>query len=108
MSLYVGLWHEPVTSVDMDARGGGSLALRGAPNPFSIATDIRMTNPERGEVSVRIFDLQGREVATLADGVHEAGDLSFRLDAGSLPAGMYVCRARCGDRVAVRSLLLAR
>jgi hypothetical protein len=43
-------------------------------------------------VSVRIYDLLGREIKTLAAGFTDPGDYSVKWDAFSFPAGIYFCR----------------
>jgi hypothetical protein len=68
-------------------------ALRAAyPNPFNPLTTIPYALAERSAISLRIFDLLGREVAVLAGGVQEAGEHQAHWDASGLPSGLYLCR----------------
>ncbi|WP_456425835.1 trypsin-like peptidase domain-containing protein [Rhodocaloribacter sp.] len=60
------------------------------PNPFNPTTMIAFTLPEAGEVTLRVFNALGREVATLAEGFREAGSHQVRFDATDLSAGIYV------------------
>ena len=60
------------------------------PNPFNPTTMIAFTLPEAGEVTLRVFNALGREVATLAEGFREAGAHQVRFDATDLSAGIYV------------------
>ncbi len=62
------------------------------PNPFNPTTVIRYALPERAEVTLKIFDLLGREVATLQQGVLGAGYFESNWDARGKASGMYVCR----------------
>jgi spore germination protein YaaH len=48
-------------------------------------------------VTLKIFDVLGREVATLANEMRSAGVHSIRWDASSLPSGVYFYRLRAGD-----------
>jgi hypothetical protein len=62
------------------------------PNPFNPVTTIPYTLAERSEVSLRMFDILGREVATLAAGVQDAGEYRVQWQAANLPSGLYFCR----------------
>lgn len=55
-----------------------------------------------------IYDLLGREVAVLADGVYPAGAHSVRFDAGSLPSGMYLYRLEAGGTILARTMLFLK
>ncbi len=61
-----------------------------SPNPFNPTTEIRFTLAERSQVALRVYDLLGRTVATLADETLEAGAHARRFDAGSLASGVYL------------------
>ncbi|MBM3324144.1 MAG: T9SS type A sorting domain-containing protein, partial [Calditrichaeota bacterium] len=62
------------------------------PNPFNPVTAIHYDVKEPGLVSVKVFDLLGREVATLVHGTVSAGSHAIVWDAGDLPSGVYLCR----------------
>jgi hypothetical protein len=62
------------------------------PNPARGATTVALVLPEAGEVAVALYDVLGRRVALLHEGVLEAGSHMFRLDGAALPAGVYVVR----------------
>lgn len=64
------------------------------PNPFNPSTSIRFGIPEASTVSIRVFDLLGRSVATLFTGSKEAGFHQVRWDA-DVSAGVYVYRIEC-------------
>ncbi len=71
----------------------GTFMLHSAyPNPFASATTLGFTLPEAQEVQLTVYDVLGRRVATLADGLHPAGYSSVRLDAADLPSGTYFYR----------------
>ena len=59
------------------------------PNPFNPKTMIRFSVAETGVVKLSAFDLQGRLVAELFEGVKEAGDHQISWDAGDLGSGIY-------------------
>jgi len=62
------------------------------PNPLNAATTIVYDVPVRGHVRMNIFDVLGRQVATLVDGVADPGSYSVRWDAEDLPSGIYFVR----------------
>lgn len=78
----------------------------GYPNPFRGATTLPFTLPGAGHVTLRVYDLLGREVATLVDGVRPAGGHTAVWHAGSLPAGLYLARLEAGGRTQTRVLTL--
>jgi hypothetical protein len=78
------------------------------PNPFNPSTILAYETPERGRVSLKIFNLSGEEVETLVDGVEPAGVHSVTFDAESLPAGIYVCRLQGSRFAAARKITLIK
>lgn len=64
------------------------------PNPFNPATKISYSLKENGFVSLRVFDILGKEVALLINEFQEAGIHSVPFDASNLPGGMYICVMR--------------
>jgi hypothetical protein len=90
-----------------------ALALHaGAPNPFRSSTTISYAVPERGKVSVRVYDIRGRSVRTLVDEVQAArfhtAIWDGRDDGGrAVDSGVYFIRLQAGDKtITKRSLLL--
>jgi len=59
------------------------------PNPFNPSTTIRFSLPQRSRVTLKVFDPVGREVATLVDGVKDAGEHSVVWNAARVPSGVY-------------------
>jgi endonuclease I len=83
------------------------------PNPFSARTSIRFDLPRRERVALRVYDVTGRAVRTLADGEFAAGshalDWDGRGEGGApLQAGLYFCRLEAGAAQATRRMVLAR
>ncbi|MBU1936174.1 T9SS type A sorting domain-containing protein [bacterium] len=62
------------------------------PNPFNPTTTIRYDVKQTGLVSVKVFDILGREVAVLVSGTVSAGFHKVTWDAAGLPSGLYLCR----------------
>ena len=81
-----------LASVEADT-SPAAFALEAYPNPFTGHTSVRFSLAERSEVRVMVYDMLGREVARLAEGVREAGSHRARLSSRGLAAGVYVIQA---------------
>ena len=78
------------------------------PNPFSAHTTIRYEIPQRSFVRLEVFDVLGRRVAVLAEGVFQGGFHEARFDAAHLPSGLYAVRLQSGSRLVTRTMLRIR
>ena len=78
------------------------------PNPFNPNTTIRYTITERGEVTLKIFDVLGREVAMLVNGQQEAGAHAVVFDAARLASGIYLYRLTSGSHTETKKLVLLK
>jgi len=78
------------------------------PNPFNPVTTIKFSLPEPGRVELLVFDLQGRRVATLADGELGAGDHQITWDASDQASGVYFYRLTAGDVRETRRMILLK
>jgi len=96
-------WGEPAPPV-----APGVLALEpNVPNPFSRATTIAYHVGQGGPVRLRVFDVLGREVATLVDGDVPAGRHVARLDGTALASGVYVVRLESAHGAVGRRMTLS-
>lgn len=83
--------------------------LQNYPNPFNPTTNISFGIPETGEVSLEVFDILGRKVATLLDReFKQAGRYTLVFDASSLSSGMYIYRLQSSKKILTRKLLLIK
>ncbi|MEM9996753.1 MAG: T9SS type A sorting domain-containing protein [Bacteroidota bacterium] len=78
------------------------------PNPFTASATVRFGLPEAQPVRVVVYDVTGRTVAVLGDGVAEAGWHEARLDGTVLPSGVYLVRFEAGDTQTTQKLLRVR
>lgn len=78
------------------------------PNPFNPTTNIEFQIPRRELVTLRVFDLLGREVETLVNEVMEPGRYERVFNAEGLASGVYLYQLRSGSFVQTRKLLLLR
>jgi hypothetical protein len=78
------------------------------PNPFNPTTSIRFELPERTEVRLAVYDLTGREVATLANGAFAPGSHSVNFSAAELSSGVYVYRLDAAGQTHTRKMTLIK
>lgn len=78
------------------------------PNPFNPTTTIQFALPKKSRVTLKLFDMIGREVVTLIDGESPAGEFKVLLGAGNLPSGVYFYRLETRDFVRTRKLTLLK
>ncbi len=78
------------------------------PSPFNSVTTIRFGADKAVRTSVRIFDLLGREIATLFDRTPEIGNYKIAWNATNMPTGIYIVRLESAGRTAVLKVALIR
>jgi hypothetical protein len=78
------------------------------PNPFNPTTRIEYAIPKTSHVSLKVFDLLGREVATLVDEEQGAGFKSVEFDAKGLASGVYFYKLTAGDFSATRRMIIIK
>lgn len=78
------------------------------PNPFNPATNISYSVPNRGTVSLKVFNMLGQEVATLVNGVKTAGSHTVSFDASKLASGMYIYRLTAGGATITKKMMLIK
>lgn len=111
---FVALIWDSTSAVGVEPALPRVAALRqSSPNPFGLRTSIRFDLPRRDRVSLRVYDVTGRVVRTLSNGVIEAGSHQAtwdgRNDAGTLlEAGLYFCRLDAGSVSETRRMVFAK
>ena len=78
------------------------------PNPFNPSTEIRFSVVDRGNVSLKVYDLAGREVAVLAEGIHAPGEYRVKFSPENLASGMYMYTLRVGGFTETRKMVYMR
>ncbi len=78
------------------------------PNPFNPTTVINYQIPKDGLVTLKVYDVLGREVATLINEHQQAGRYNINFDASNLPSGVYIYQIRAGDYNQSRKMLLIK
>jgi hypothetical protein len=78
------------------------------PNPFNPSTQITFSLPKASDVKLVVFDILGREVATLVNGFKQAGTHSIEFNASSLSSGVYFYRLESGTFTDTKKMLLLK
>lgn len=78
------------------------------PNPFNPSTTIKYSIPEQSNVSIKVFDVIGREVSTLLNKKQQQGNYEVEFDGSYLPSGIYFYRLQAGDFVETKKMILLK
>ncbi len=78
------------------------------PNPFNPSTEIKFSVPQTTNVTLKVFDVMGREVATLIDEQMEAGKHSVVFDAANLSSGVYYYTIITENFIQTKKMLLLK
>ncbi|MBI5022320.1 MAG: S8 family serine peptidase [Ignavibacteriales bacterium] len=78
------------------------------PNPFNPSTKINYELPTAGWVTLKVFDVLGREVATLVDETKRIGRYEVEFDGSELTSGVYFYTLRAGSLISTKKLLLMK
>jgi len=78
------------------------------PNPFNATTQMRFDLPRAATVKLRIYDVLGRETATLVNSMKPAGQHAVTWSAAGLPSGLYFARFEAGSYTQIRKVLLVK
>ncbi|UCH63516.1 MAG: T9SS type A sorting domain-containing protein [Fidelibacterota bacterium] len=93
--------------------GISELALESYPNPFNPSATIRFGLPEEGYVTLKVYDVLGREAATLVEGYIEAGPGQIvwngkTADGSEVPTGIYIARLVTPDGTKATKLVMMK
>ncbi len=78
------------------------------PNPFNPFTMIKYDLPNDNFVTIKIYDMLGRELMSLVNEFKQAGSYSVTFDAANYPSGVYYYKINTGSFVQVRKMILIR
>jgi hypothetical protein len=94
--------------LNQTAKTTSSITSQNFPNPFNPQTVISYNLPENSLVQLKVYDILGREVATLVNEFQEAGLRTVSFDAASMPSGVYFYRINAGKFSEVKKMLLMK
>jgi|GEM_PF-1485967 len=99
--VYAGIIKMNPTSVDNPAVAGEFTLNQNYPNPFNPSTIISYSVPAENQVTIKLYDISGKEIANLFNGFVGAGSHSFNFDAKGLrldlASGTYVVKVQYGE-----------
>jgi hypothetical protein len=98
----------PVVNAAVELEEAPFVLHQNQPNPFSGQTTISYELQQAGYVSLRVFNLAGREVARLADGLQAAGSYSVEWNVGKIPAGVYLYQLRTNGFTVTKRCVLTK
>lgn len=78
------------------------------PNPFNPGTIIDYQLPKQSHVTLEVFDMLGREVATLVNGIEQPGYKSVTWNAANFPSGVYFYRIKAGSFTDLKKVVLMK
>ncbi|TRZ64446.1 T9SS C-terminal target domain-containing protein, partial [bacterium] len=78
------------------------------PNPFNPVTKINYALPKQGFVTLKVFDILGREVKTLVNEMKSAGSYSVEFNGNELASGVYFYRLESNKFTDVKRMLLIK
>ena len=78
------------------------------PNPFNPTTKINFALPKQGLVTIKVYDLLGKEVETLVNEVKSAGKYTVDFNGSKLSSGVYFYRIQANDFVDVKRMMLVK
>ena len=97
------------TSVEDKENSISSFSLeQNFPNPFNPSTSIKYIIDSRQFVNLKVYDLLGREVATLVNEENPAGNYEVNFDASRLSSGVYFYKLKAGSFVETKKMILLR
>ena len=82
--------------------------LQNFPNPFNPSTTFRFELPNDEYITLKVFDMLGKEKATVVNGFRQKGYYEEQFDASLLPSGMYMYRLTAGSHSSSRKMMLMK
>jgi hypothetical protein len=96
------------TSVDDQNLPGEFKLLQNYPNPFNPSTSITYSIPVKSDVTVKIFDILGKEIKTLVNESKDAGSYSINFNASELSSGVYFYTIKAGKFTETKKMALIK
>jgi len=97
-----------ITGVEDSKLADGFTLGKNAPNPFKQSTVIRYQLPGEGQVTLKVYDMMGNEVAALVNETQSRGSHQVDFTANELPGGVYTYTLRFNDQVKTNKMVLVK
>lgn len=113
-TLFQGAWERPLTdyltdviSISDDLPQNFYLS-QNYPNPFNPSTTIEFSIPQESFVELKVFDVLGNEVATLANDNFAAGNFKADFNGDDLPSGIYLVKMTAANFIQTKKMMLLK
>jgi spore coat protein A len=106
--FYVGTMPLPKESGDVLAGVTDYSLDQNYPNPFNPSTTINFTIPQNSQVTLKIYDVLGKEVGTLINQVVPSGNHEVQFDATGIPSGVYFYTLTAGNFVESKKMIFMK
>ncbi len=100
--------YEPTVSNELESNDYKIQLNQNYPNPFNPTTKITFELPNSSLVELKVFNMLGKEVATLSNTILSAGTHTVTFNASSLSSGIYYYQLRYEDQVQTKSMMLIK
>jgi hypothetical protein len=97
-----------ITSIHDNSAPGGYYLAQNYPNPFNPSTVINYNVAEPGLVTLKLYNIIGREVASLVNEFREPGSYYYELNSKDLTSGVYLYKFTAGSFVSVKKMILMK
>jgi hypothetical protein len=91
-----------------DITPGEFLMLSSYPNPFNATTTLQYNLLQSSGVTIEIYNIVGQRVATLFEGILQAGEHTLTWDALGFPSGVYFARLEAGEHSKSMKMVLLK
>jgi hypothetical protein len=102
------LARDPLSAPEKPKAVARDFSLTAFPNPFNPSTTLSFTLPHAERARLAVYDVLGREVKVLQEGMLTAGEHKLNFDGSNLPAGIYFARLQSGTQSQTQKLLLLK
>ena len=99
--------YSKIVEVNYSVPSGFNL-MQNYPNPFNPSTTISYTLPEAGNVTLKIYNILGKEISTVVSEYKPAGNYSLQFSGSNLESGVYLYKLVSGNYSAVRKFILLK
>jgi hypothetical protein len=109
-SAQLRAYKRPLTGISVVNSGipSGYALQQNFPNPFNPSTEIEFKVAKAGMTTLKVYDIVGREVATLVNGNMNPGTFRAKLDATNLATGTYIYTFTSGDARITKKMMLLK
>jgi len=85
-----------------------NILFQNYPNPFNPSTKISYSIKEESLVTIKVYDILGKEIITLVNENKPLGNYEAEFDASQLPSGMYIYKLQAGNFTSVSKMILTK